>query len=303
MFPPIPNHPVNPLSPPPHSLRRRLVGTLLLALLAAGGQLVSASGLSSSPELPLLLPVLLLMNAATWEGWRTENGSGHLIELIAGLLFPWCMLAVMLYCLESESEYREALKRYAALCFTFHALVGLALFLREGFRLRGCGPAATRQSVVTSMRQYLYPVGFLGLALPCADAVCPLLCVGLLYRFWKALVGNATMGTALAGLCLLGLDALCALLTGQKYGLTWLFGFDDQALFSAGALLIFLALLWPCVKLVRYFRRKLGGGESPLPVLGFLGDILAIPALPCALAAILIAIACILFGVGGALSF
>ena len=295
----------------PHCFTRRgrVAGTLFLALLAAGAQLCHA--MSGGSVLPPFILLALLCNAAGWEAWQPLRG-GHKTEFIATLLFPWVMLFALRFTAEPTAEFvptpvgnAPELARHYGASFACWAMLALILLLRDGIRLRGLGIAATQQAVCGGMLFFLYPVGFLGVGMNAALSICSLVCAYLLYRLFKTLAGNVYAALALTLLLTLGLDYACTALHGSmKYGLVIVLQAEgQQAAFYGGAYIIIAALLMPAIKFVKFFRAKFGGGESPLPVLGFLGDILAVPALPCALIAMLILGSWMLCGAGAALSF
>ncbi len=293
------NTPAQPSHPaPPHFLRRRLACTLLLALAAASAELWDAANHDS---LPMLLLLALLCSATAWEGWRADGSKGHLMELCAGLLFPWLMLLTA----TSKDLSAETITRQHGASFACWAVVALAILIRDGIHLRGLGMALTQQSVARDMLRFLYPVGFLGLAFFYPALVIPLVTAYLFYRFWRTLTGRTRAALILTAATVFAQDVVCKTLAGNAhYGLPNVLQLGrDDALFVAGISLILAALLLPCVKAVRFFRNKLGGVESPLPVLGFLGDILALPALPCALIALLLLIRWTVLGAGSALNF
>ncbi len=276
-------------SAPPHSLRRRIVCTLLLVLLAAGAELWHA--LHPGSTLPLQLVMALLCNAAAWEAWRADTSKGHLFELASALLFPWVLLLSHPGAEGTDGQIdAESITRHFGASFACWAVVALTILIRDGMQLRGLGMPLIQQTVSRDILRFLYPVGFLGLAFVYPTLFVPFIGTCLLYRVWRALCHNMYAALGLTALCTIGFDVLCKILSGNPgYGLPNVLQMDSaEATFVAGLSLILAALLVPGIKLVRFFRSKLSSGESPLPVIGYLGDVLALPALPCALVALLL---------------
>ncbi len=286
-------------------LRTRVFGTLLLALLAAGAQLAHAA--SGGDMLPLFILMALLCNAASYEAWRVRGGE-HRTEFAAALLFPWVMMLALTFAEDAPAEPEPAeqaheLSRPYGASFACWAVVALAVLLRDGIRLRGLGMPLIQQSVAKGVLCFLYPVGFLGIAMGSSfAAACAFIGCYLFYRAYKALTGNGGAALVPTAATAFGLSYLCTLLGGEGYGQPAPLG-GAQASYYGGLGIIAAALLLPAVKTVKFFRTRLGGDASPLPVLGFLGDILALPALPCALAALLILGSRMLLGAGAALNF